>query len=62
MALSKEVRIDVVLLGERECLSYSKIVEHFNHCHPFRDPVILTAVGKVINKFEKQAAFWMNPV
>lgn len=61
MALSKDERIDVVLLSGREGWSYRKIAEEFNRRHPARQPISFTAVGKLVNKFKETGSVLDKP-
>ncbi|KAK7068236.1 hypothetical protein SK128_005776 [Halocaridina rubra] len=61
MALSKEERIELVLLSGREGWSHRKIAEEFNLRHPHRQPIYFTAVGKLIKKFKETGSVLDKP-
>ncbi|CAI9727465.1 PLHD1 protein [Octopus vulgaris] len=61
MVLSKEERIEIVLLTGREGWSYRKIAEEFNLRHPYRQPIYFTAVGKLIKKFKETGSVLDKP-
>ena len=53
LALSKEERIDLVLLSGREGWCDRKIAEEFNLRHPYRQPICFTAVAKSVKRFKE---------
>ena len=61
MALSKEERIELVLLSGREGWSYRKIAEEFNLRHPYRQPIYFTAIGKLVRKFKETGSVLDKP-
>ena len=52
MSLTKDERVEVILLSGREGWSYRRIAEHFNACHPGRAAISHRTVGKLIQKFK----------
>ncbi|CAI9724917.1 uncharacterized protein LOC126412052 [Octopus vulgaris] len=61
MDLSKEERIELVLLSGREGWSYRKIAEEFDLRHPYRQPIYFTAVGKLIKTFKETGSVLDKP-
>ncbi|CAI9735851.1 RDH7 dehydrogenase [Octopus vulgaris] len=61
MDLSKEERIELVLLSGREGWTYRKIAEEFNLRHPYRHPIFFTAVGKLIKKVKETGSVLDKP-
>ena len=61
MALSKEERIELVLLSGRKIWSYRKIAEEFNLRHPHRQPFYFTTVGKLVTKFKETGSVLDKP-
>jgi transposase len=53
MSLSKEERIELVLLSGREGWSYRQIADDFNARHPRMTPICFGTVGKVVRKFKE---------
>jgi transposase len=53
MSLSKEERIELVLLSGSEGWSYRQIVDDFNARHPRRTPISFGTVGKVVREFKE---------
>ncbi len=61
MALSKEERIELVLLSGREGWSYRKIADEFNLRHPDRQPIYFAAVRKLVTKFKETGSVLDKP-
>ena len=61
MALSKEERIELVLLSGQEGWSYRKIAEEFYLQHPYRQPIYFTAVAKLVTKFKETGSILDKP-
>ncbi|CAI9717966.1 KEOPS complex subunit TP53RK isoform X1 [Octopus vulgaris] len=61
MDLSKEEKIELVLLSRQEGWSYRKIAEEFNLRHSYRQPIYFTAVGKLIKKFKETGSVLDKP-
>jgi transposase len=62
MSLTKDERVELILLSGREGWSYRRIAEHFNACNPGRAAVSHSTVGELVQKFKDQAVCWTNPV
>ena len=61
MALTKEERVQLVLLSGREGLSYRRIADEFNVLHPGRSSIGFSTVAKVIRKFKKTGSIIDKP-
>jgi transposase len=61
MSLSKEERIELVLLSGREGWSVRKIADDFNARHPRRTPIGFSTVGKVVRKFKETGSVMDKP-
>ena len=58
MALSKEERIDLVLLSGRDRWSLRKIAEEFNCRHPYRQPICFYPVECVCGMLDTSVAYY----
>jgi transposase len=61
MSLSKEERIELVLLSGREGWSYRQIANDFNARHPRMTPIFFGTVGKVVRKFKETGSVLDKP-
>lgn len=61
MALTKEERVQLVLLSGREGWSYRRIADEFNVLHPGRSSIGFSTVAKVIRKFKKTGSILDKP-
>uniref|UniRef100_A0A8C4R7N1 Gamma-synuclein n=2 Tax=Eptatretus burgeri TaxID=7764 RepID=A0A8C4R7N1_EPTBU len=52
MSLTKDERVEVILLSGCEGWSYRCRAEYFNACHPGRPAVSQSRVGKLVQKFK----------
>jgi transposase len=61
MSLSKEERIELVLLSGREGYSYRQIADDFNARHPRRTSISFGTVGEVVRKFKETGSLGQTP-
>jgi transposase len=61
MSVSKEERIELVLLSGCERWSYRQIAKDFNARHPRRTPISFGTVGKVVRKFKETGSVLDKP-
>ena len=61
MALTKEERVQLILLSGREGWSYRRIADEFKVHHPGRSSIGFSAVAKVIRKFKKTGSILDKP-
>jgi transposase len=59
--LTKDERVELILLSGREGWSYRRIAEHFNACHPGRAAVSHSTVGKLVQKFKDTGSVLDKP-
>ena len=61
MALSKEGRVDLVLLSGGEGWSCEKIADKFNALHPRKVPICFSTVAKMIWKVMETVSIMDKP-
>jgi transposase len=61
MSLSKEERVELVLVSGREGWSYRQIANDFDARHPRRSPISFGTVGKVVRKLNKTGSVLDKP-